>query len=185
MTHALRPLPQVPVPPIAVMPRPDAVAVAEPVFLDIEASSLAVDSWPIEIGWAWVEGGAVVWRSSIVAPRASWPASAWSEAAFGIHGLSRERIARGRDADAVAAMTDVLAGRRVVSDNPAWDQRWLDRLREGRDPIPVLPLRTLRAGMTPRAADAFALALLRSRATHRAGADAARLARAWAAAAAA
>ena len=28
------------------------------VFLDFEASSLSPGSWPIEIGWAWVEDGA-------------------------------------------------------------------------------------------------------------------------------
>lgn len=155
----------------------------ELLFLDIEASSLAPHSWPVEVGWAWIEGGRVESRSVVVAPRPTWCASAWSEAAAGLHGLSRERVQGGREADAVAALTDAFAGRHVVSDNAAWDQLWLDRLRDGRPRIAVHPLAALvRAELEPAAADAFALALLRSPAPHRAAGDAARLAGAWAAA---
>lgn len=150
-------------------------------FLDIEASSLAAHSWPVEIGWAWLEDGQVESRSVVVAPRPSWCGSAWSDAAMAIHGLSRARIACGRDADDVAALTDAFAGRHVVSDNPSWDQLWLDRLREGRARIPVHPVAALvRTGLDAEAASVFTLALLRTRAPHRAAGDAARLAAAWA-----
>ena len=154
-------------------------------FLDIEASSLAPHSWPVEIGWAWLAdaatgGRAVEQRSAVVAPRPTWCASAWSEAAVTLHGLTLERVRRGLDADTVAAMTDAFAGSLVVSDNPRWDQVWLDRLREGRPRIEILPLRRLRAALDPDAASAFALSLLRRPSPHRAGPDAARLALAWA-----
>lgn len=152
-------------------------------FLDIEASSLAPHSWPVEVGWAWIEGGLVESRSVVVAPRPSWCDSAWSEEAEAIHGLSRARLESGRAADAVAALTDAFADRHVVSDNPSWDQLWLDRLREGRARIAVHPVAALvRAGLDAAAANAFTLALLRSPAPHRAAGDAGRLARAWAAA---
>jgi hypothetical protein len=152
-------------------------------FLDIEASSLAPDSWPVEIGWAWLGLDGIDVRSAVVAPRPAWNVSSWSEGAGRIHGLSLDRVRRGWPADMVAAMTDSFAGFHTVSDNPAWDQLWLDRLREGRPRIRVHPLRTaLAERLSAPARDVMALALLRSRSVHRAGDDAARLAGAWAAA---
>jgi hypothetical protein len=159
------------------MPRPPVL------FLDIEASGLGEYGWPVEIGWAVPAAGGVAVRSMIVAPRPSWRLQEWSAAAARVHGLGLSSVLAGRDADAVAAETDGLAGFFVVSDNPEWDQLWLDRLREGRPRIPVHGLRGAIADrLTSRQANAFAIALFRSRAPHRAGADAARLAEAWRAA---
>jgi hypothetical protein len=151
------------------------------VFLDIEASSLMPGSWPIEIGWAQVSGGAILQASAVIAPRPEWPEAAWSEASAGVHGLDRARVAAGEPADAVASTTDWLAGHEVVSDNARWDQVWLDRLRTGRPRVVMRPLRAVAAErLSARQSDALALALLRGRSVHRAGEDAARLARAWA-----
>ena len=152
-------------------------------FLDIEASSLDPRSWPIEVGWAWIEAGRVRTRSAIIAPRADWPLSAWRAAAVAVHGLPLCAVLAGAPAGEVAARTDVFARFEVVSDNPVWDQRWLDRLREGRRRIDVRPLRAAVAErLHDLEASEFARTLLREPAPHRAGPDAARLAAAWRAA---
>jgi hypothetical protein len=164
--------------------RPAAPATAVPrplLFLDIEASSFDPASWPVEIGYAWLTDDGIARRSAIIAPRPDWPLHAWSEAAADVHGISLRAARAGIDADVVAAQTDAFKDFEVVSDNPRWDQMWLDRLREGR---PAIPVRSLRAAISERLdpveADAVALALFRGGAPHRAGPDALRLATAWA-----
>ncbi len=149
-------------------------------FLDLEASSLAPDSWPIEIGCAWIANGRVQSEATLIRPRADWSMTAWTETAAAVHGLSVEDVMRGECADRVAAETDALAGYAVVSDNPVHDQAWLDRLRRGRPRIRVQGLRQIVAtGLDGYAADMFSLYLLRAPCEHRAEADARRLADAW------
>ncbi len=166
------------------LPEPTEAPPRRVLFLDIEASSLGPESWPVEIGWAWIVDGRVESREAVVAPRESWPVSAWCAAAERCHGLTLDRVRRGWPADAVAAMTDAFADFEVVSDNPGWDQMWLDLLREGRPVVKVNALRSAaRRHLSADAASVLALELFRDRAPHRAGGDAERLARAWAAAA--
>jgi hypothetical protein len=152
-------------------------------FLDFAASSLSALSWPIEIGWAVIEDGAVRTGGRIIAPQPGWPLSDWTEGAERVHVIGLHAVLAGTPADAVAVMTDSFAGFDVVSDNADWEQRWLDRLREGRPRIPVQPLRRAVADrMEPHEADRFRCALLRRSPAHRAAADAARLAESWLAA---
>jgi DNA polymerase III subunit epsilon len=153
-------------------------------FLDFEASALTPGSWPVEIGYAWIEFGIVRSRASLIAPRPEWSMDDWSDGAACVHGITRADLAAAPSADAVAAVTDAFADFEVVSDNPSWDQRWLDRLRAGRGPrIEVTPLaRVIGERLDDGTASALACALFRSEAPHRAGPDAERLAAAWAAA---
>jgi hypothetical protein len=152
-------------------------------FLDFEASSLSRGSWPIEIGWAWIENGVVRSGSRVIAPRPSWPLSDWSGAAQKVHGIGIREVLAGTPAELVAAMTDRFASYDVLSDNPIWEQQWLDRLREGRPGIPVQPLRQAIADrMEPHEADWFRCALFRRTPAHRADPDAALLADCWLAA---
>jgi DNA polymerase-3 subunit epsilon len=150
-------------------------------FLDFEASSLSPASWPVELGYAWIERGRVRSRATLIAPRADWSMDDWSDVAARVHGIPLAAIRAGAPADAVAAETDRFAGFEVVSENPAWEQRWLDRLRGERTPhIAVRPLRAaLRERLDDAGASAAAAALFRSGAPHRAGPDAERMARAW------
>lgn len=153
------------------------------VFLDIEASGLDPEGWPIEIGCAWLADGRIESRSTIILPRRAWSMAHWSPDAERLHGIRPEELSGGRPADLVAADTDGLAGYEIVSDNSWWDQLWLDRLRGTRPRLVVHPLRRVAAQrLHGLAADLFALSLLRTRPPHRAGGDAARLARAWLAA---
>lgn len=150
-------------------------------FLDFEASSLSPGSWPIEIGYAWIAGDRVETRSALIAPRMDWALSDWSERAAEVHGIRFSEVLAGRPAEEIAGETEAFAGYAVVSDNPAREQMWLDRLRAGRAArIEVGALRrAVSARLSDRAADALALRLLRNAAPHRAGPDAARLANAW------
>ena len=175
---------------VAHLARPGASAVSAAVcsdkpilFLDFEASSLTAGSWPVEIGYARIADGRVVVEAALIAPEAAWSMDDWSEAAARLHGLSIEAVRCGRPAAEIAARTDRFRDFLVVSDNPAWDQWWLDRLRSGRLPILVHDLRALAAvRLSETAADIFAMQLLRTDGGHRAGSDAARLAGAWLAA---
>lgn len=171
-----------PVPDVALLPVRTRDPLRPLLFLDIEASSLDPASWPVEIGYAWLTGTGIASRSAIIAPRPDWPLHAWSEAAADVHGIALRAARAGTAADRVAAETDAFAAFEVVSDNPRWDQLWLDRLRAGRPRIPVRALRdAIAERLDPAAADRVALALLRGAAPHRAGADATRLAEAWSA----
>jgi hypothetical protein len=153
-------------------------------FLDFEASALTPGSWPVEIGYAWIAQGRVRSRASLIAPRPEWSMDDWSASAAGVHGISQAELADAPAADAVAAETDAFADFDVVSDNPRWEQVWLDRLRTGRDRrIEVRPLaRVIAERLDEDAASTLACALFRSELPHRAGPDAERLAAAWAAA---
>lgn len=149
-------------------------------FLDIEASALSPDSWPVEIGFAWLQSGRVAVRSTLIVPRRAWRRDVWSVEAEAMHGLTQDALLSGRPADLVAADTDAFADFVLVSDNAMWDQLWLDRLRAGRERLEVRPLRRVAVErLEGHALDLLALGLLRTRAPHRAGGDAARLARAW------
>lgn len=151
-------------------------------FLDFEASSLSGGSWPVEIGYAWVEAGTVRSRATLIAPRADWSMADWSDSAARVHNIPLAAVRAGAPADAVAAETDAFARFEVVSDNPRWDQTWLDRLRAGRRRIEVGALRQALRRLDDRGATAMAQALFRKGAPHRAGPDAERMARAWLAA---
>jgi len=152
-------------------------------FLDIEASGLSPESWPIEIGCAWLSNARIEVRSTIILPRRAWSMQHWLPSAQRLHGIRPEELENGRPADLVAADTDALSRFQIVSDNARWDQLWLDRLRGERPRLVVHPLRRVAAErLEGLAGDFFALSLLRTRPPHRAGGDAARLARAWLAA---
>ena len=174
--------------PAGALPPPANLPMAPPgekplLFLDFEASSLTRGSWPVEIGFAWIESGRVEASSAIIAPRLSWSMDDWSEGAARYHGITLETVRSGRPAAEVAAETERFGDFTVVSDNPRWEQRWLDRLRAGRQPIEVKSLRSMAGSrLTSHQADALALYLLRAASPHRAGADAARMAAAWLAA---
>jgi DNA polymerase III subunit epsilon len=148
-------------------------------FLDFEASSLSPDrSWPVEIGWSVLREGEIVTSAMLIRPRASW--TEWSEASAAIHGIPRADLDAAPDADLVAAKTDGFRDYQVVSDNPAWEQLWLDRLREGRSKIFVGDLHLVAAErLSPRGLDWMYERLARRKPPHRAGPDSRRLADAF------
>jgi len=96
-------------------------------FIDFEACGLIGASWPVEVGWAFIEGEP---KSLLIRPDPAWPISAWDPAAERLHGISLERLEReGLEASAAsAALADALRGYDVYSDAPDWDAYWMMRL---------------------------------------------------------
>ena len=106
---------------------------AKPVIIDIEASGLGENSYPIEIGIALPDGGA---HCYLIHPYAEW--THWESDAEKLHRLSRATLVRfGMDGAYVARqLNKFLDGKAVYSDSLAREQAWLDTLYT-------------RAGMTP------------------------------------
>ncbi|MBC6904196.1 hypothetical protein DWB84_01750 [Saccharophagus sp. K07] len=92
-------------------------------ILDIEASGLHFDSYPIEI--AVLVGNEV--RSWLIKPEKGW--DYWSETAEEMHGISREVLEqKGTAAELVALELNDLAeavGGVFYSDAVFWDEDWL------------------------------------------------------------
>jgi hypothetical protein len=93
-------------------------------FVDFEASSLASESYPVELGWA--NGGASGFV--LIRPEPDW--TDWSASAAELHGLSREHLlAEGKPAKEVAdLLLRLAAGRQLVSDAPDRETQWMGRL---------------------------------------------------------
>jgi hypothetical protein len=97
-----------------------------PNFIDIEASGLHFDAYPIEVALL-IDGTMHAW---LIAPEPGWVY--WSEQAEALHGLSRGWLqthglpARevARQLNRVLAETDGV----VYSDACAWDEDWLNTL---------------------------------------------------------
>ena len=108
-------------------------------FLDIEASSLDGQSYPIELAWIDEAGKA---ESDLIRPLESW--TDWSDDAEALHGIARARLmAEGRTAGDVAARLEAAcATRTLVSDGPEFDRIWLAALFAcaGHRPPPVQPV---------------------------------------------
>lgn len=157
----------------------------EIIFLDLEASSLDADSWPIEIGATWIdETGELVTWSSLIRPHYAWPATAWSHESEAVHGIARADLAHAPAAEDVALEAQFVIGSRLmISDAPEFDTRWLDRLFAAAGLARETPVFDFDAAemrsFQGDALDALYTSLTRRRAPHRAGPDSRRLARAW------
>ena len=97
------------------------------VFIDIEASGLLPQSWPIEVGLAGIAGGSVQTWSTLIQPHDSWSPAGWSEQSASVHGISRLALAL----DAVPSARDVahqladrLRGKITVCNDPERDYAW-------------------------------------------------------------
>lgn len=156
------------------------------VFLDFEASSLDPDSWPVEVGLAWLAEDGVQVRSSLIQPHYDWPMHAWSRVSARVHGIPLRELRRAPPAPDVARwVAGLVADGVLVSDAPEWDGRWLARLNDAVDGLTVPRVVDFDQAVATRFAEAAVrrvyAALDRIPAPHRAGPDATRLAQAWAA----
>lgn len=97
-------------------------------FVDVEASGLTEDSFPIEVGWAILGGSS---GSVVVRPAADWSHDAWDELAQAQHGITWTRLCQeGIPPEDVARHLNKLlpAGTLALSDAFEWDGFWLERL---------------------------------------------------------
>lgn len=96
------------------------------IFLDLEASSLGPDSYPIEIAWSGSDGQS---DSFLIEPVSNW--SDWdSFAELTVHRVSKAELsARGISVEqAVHRLNQSLRGQVVLVDSLNWDGFWLQRL---------------------------------------------------------
>lgn len=152
--------------------------------LDFEASCLptpAHESFPIEVGVAFVESGEI--RSWLIKPTDEWlRIGYWDSAAERVHGLSLENLQQeGQDIEVVRReLAEVVAGHVVVSDNARYEETWAEILYEATPPFEVqnykavlcqcmsLPIPAFNDALR----DAEQAALFRCPKQHRAGPDA-------------
>jgi len=101
--------------------------------MDFEASALR-DGYPVEVGWAWVEGGDVQAESLLIAPADEWltPEFTWDPIAEGLHGLPLTRLqAEGASPlEVCSVLNERLADKIVVFDTgpDGVDGHWLGLL---------------------------------------------------------
>jgi hypothetical protein len=141
-------------------------------LIDIEASGLGPDSYPIEIAIGPVAGGEI-W-SALICPDESWADLDWDETAAELHGITRNALAvAGKPAAEVAAKVwALLSGQTVYSDAPHQDGFWLERLRECLFPPPASITLTHIATLLPAAIGAAIRAgEIEPERVHRAAAD--------------
>lgn len=157
-----------------------------PVFIDFEASSLSENSWPIEVGLAWLEGKRVVVESKLIQPRPEWLESDWNMESEAVHGIPRSDLEAGETADDVASwLLREAENGLLVSDAPPFDQQWLDRLLGQPGPRIANVDDVFRGAFSSEGCVSpgrlhRAYRNMRNRPTeHRAGPDAANLAYAW------
>jgi hypothetical protein len=152
------------------------------IIVDFEASSLNMESYPIEVGVAVAKdlsGSVGVW-SSLIIPDPEWVQGGdWDPASQGTHGISRESLARGRHPAEVAAILDMI----ITPHGHAWcdggryDGHWLKtlfraaRMKPGFDVWDVAGLFSLDRELRNR----FGEVMSRSAPPHRAGEDALRI----------
>tara|TARA_R110002110_G_scaffold349867_3_gene559980 strand:- start:374 stop:841 length:468 start_codon:yes stop_codon:yes gene_type:complete len=102
--------------------------------LDFEASSLSPDGWPIEIGISWIDGGIVRTWSSLIRPHSEWDITDWSPQSAAVHRISLSDLQIAPLVTEVAtAFFRALGSRRLVSDAPKFETRWLSRFLDASD----------------------------------------------------
>ncbi len=154
------------------------------IFLYIEASGLGPDTWPIEVGLAWIADDTVHTWSSLIRPEPEWDLDAWSDQSAMIHNIPREDLdAAPRAADVAHEVMERIATRQVISDAPGFDRMWTERLFETIDIMPPALVHIDKVVASACRDDRCAMRrvlveLEEASLSHRAGADAARLAEA-------
>ena len=143
-------------------------------FIDLEASGLGPKSWPIEIGWGFVNWPV---RDLLIKPADDWSLTAWEKSAEDLHGISiDELLIKGTPVlEAALILNAAFANAEVYSDAPDYDGFWLYRLFEAAGVRANFKLHDLAALLEPLAssspAELVKKAEQRQPHTHRAGQD--------------
>lgn len=117
------------------------------IFVDVEAGGLHRTSYPIEVGWAFLDLSA---ESFLLRPAPEWSEWDWSFESQKIHGISRVECQRnGIDVrDAAQRLNEALAGAHLYCDSPGFDGDWLRKLFAASGIEPAFDLQ-LRDALTP------------------------------------
>ena len=121
-----------------------------PTMLDVEASGLGRNSYPIEVGYVLPDGHAYC---TLVRPETHW--THWDAGAERLHRIPRAIIeARGLPALEVARKLNAqLSGQVVYSDGWANDYSWLGALFDAAELVPRFKLENLRTLLNETEAD--------------------------------
>jgi hypothetical protein len=94
------------------------------VFIDCEATSLARESYPVEVGLGWCGGRT---ESRLVRPAEAWAGIPWDPKSSAIHRISPgDLLTGGHGVREVAEwLNAACSGFTVCSDNPDYDGHWL------------------------------------------------------------
>ncbi len=108
----------------------------EIVILDIEASGLDFESYPIEIAYSDISG--TVTDTFVINPLSASNWDHWSTESESVHGIQRqELIKKGISVkQAAERLNQVLSVYTVLSDNVVYDWGWLERLFKAADEYP-------------------------------------------------
>ena len=96
-------------------------------FIDLEASGLGPNSWPIEVGWCFSDGKP---EALLISPADDWGDEAWDRQAEALHGIAQATLRKkGHEIAKVCdQLNRALIDVDVFSDAPDWDGFWLYRL---------------------------------------------------------
>ncbi len=104
----------------------------ELICIDLEASGLSTDSYPIEIAWKNALTGE--FDSFLINPDSAAGWDFWDEYAEELHGLDRDVLClEGEDIYTACHRLKLLAGKCVISDAVQFDHFWLSRLYAAAD----------------------------------------------------
>ena len=139
--------------------------------IDIEASGLGDDSYPIEIAWGH-RYDPTFYDTFLIRPARDW--THWdNHAELNIHGLSRETLYREGVSvqDAVARLEQHLRGKTVYSDHVASDRPWVVKLYSQLGREPSFEFRPVQSLVRPDKVSEFCLRYSSTPIRHRALAD--------------
>lgn len=150
--------------------------------IDFEATSLTLESYPIEVGVARVASttSTINTWSKLIAPDPAWQMDAqWDLDAERVHGISRWQLQQGERATAVmAALNEATAGATLVlCDGGHYDVLWLNALSSAAAMAPAFRLTQIDSLFAehPNTQQRYSETLRRSVPPHRAGPDATRI----------
>lgn len=131
-------------------PEPADPADTAPAVLDIEASGLGRESYPVEIGFVLADGQTTY--CSLIRPAPDW--THWDPETERIHRITQETVLRhGRDVIEVATqLNERLNGLTLYCDGFVQDYVWLGVLFEAADMTPTFKLGNLRTLLTDQEA---------------------------------
>ncbi len=113
------------------------------ICIDLEASGLARDSYPIEVAWKCSETGK--FDSFLIDPSSVPGWTYWDEFASELHCIRRSMLKQEGISVTAAAerLNTALSGCEVLSDAPEYDGFWLKRLFDAADDCPLFELKGL------------------------------------------
>lgn len=154
-----------------------------PITMDIEASGLGRNSYPIEIAFVMPDGEQ---HDYLIKPPAAW--DHWDARAESLHGITRDKLQREgfQPWDIASEMNDLLAGKTVYSDAWGNDMPWVARIFEAASLPQLFQINAITSLLPPRSLERWSGELSYqhsqlNRRRHRALTDAIAIQRAFAA----